>query len=116
MAAKKLKRRMLSRQVILCFQGTTVIDLRVVERDFGDETVNELESVLAMFEDSKPSLLHLLWLYRDALASEYSFEVEEKLFDKLRGFGLVEITRRTKAEQSAQAEDGGKSLGDAGTP
>lgn len=72
-----------------------VIDLRIVDEDFGNEIVSALEACQAMFEDSKPSLLHLLWVCRDALASECGFGAQEKLFDRLRGFGLVEIKRRT---------------------
>jgi len=71
-----------------------VIDLRIVDEDFGNEMVSALEACKAMFDDSKPSLLHLLWVCRDALASEYGFGAQEKLFDRLRGFGLVEIKRQ----------------------
>jgi Domain of unknown function (DUF4062) len=80
--------------------GDELIDSAVVERDFGNETLGELESVLTLFKDSKPTLLHLLWLCRDVLASEYVLNQQEELFDRLRDFGLVEITRRTKAEQA----------------
>jgi Domain of unknown function (DUF4062) len=80
-----------------------LIDLSIVERDFEKEAVDELESDVAMFKDSKPSLLHLLWLCRDALASEYSFSEQEELLDRLRGFGLVEITERSKAERSGHS-------------
>jgi hypothetical protein len=77
-----------------------LIDLSIVERDFGKGRVDELESDVAVFKDSKPSLLHLLWLCRDALASEYSLSEREELFDRLRGFGLVEITGRSKGQPS----------------
>jgi hypothetical protein len=78
-----------------------LIDLGTVGRDFGDEAVSEIESDVAMFKDSKPSLLHLFWFCRDALGREYTFNEQEELFDRLRGFGLTDITRRTKAELSS---------------
>jgi hypothetical protein len=77
-----------------------LLDLVVVESDFGNQTVAELESALAMFKDSKPTLLHFLWIGRDVPASELTRNEKEELLDKLQGFGLVQITRRTEVKQS----------------
>jgi Domain of unknown function (DUF4062) len=80
--------------------NSELLDLTAVERDFGKETVAELQSASAMFGAAKPTLLQFLWIGRDFMASGFVRNSEEELVDKLVAFGLLAITERSKEERT----------------
>ncbi len=79
-----------------------LLDEEINLGDLDPQAASTINDSLPRFNNSKPSLLHLLWVFRDALVGSGFMKSEGdakwKDLDKLQGFGLVEVTIRTRGD------------------